>query len=159
MGSKSYDPGKGPDGQSRTRSARKARKSFEIADRRRNVVMLLRSGLDQKEIARELGVSEATISADVDAIKAQWSAHSNVEVGDLVRAELDSLDADEQMIRREIREMVRPDHRLAARKLIVQIQNRRAQLLGLDASHRMKQTAQDGGSNELDALLSDVLTG
>jgi hypothetical protein len=50
-------------------AAGKARKQWEIVQRRRAVALLLDQGIEQKEISRQLGVSAATVSGDVAALR------------------------------------------------------------------------------------------
>ncbi len=58
---------------SKKTAAGKAARSTAIAERRRIVALLLRAGMEQQEVALELGVNDATISGDVAALKEAWA--------------------------------------------------------------------------------------
>lgn len=139
----------------RKTSAAKAAKSFEIADRRRRVALLMRSGWQQQEIAEVLKVSEATVSADVAAVKSLLRVESQEAMADLVAQELAALDGDEAVLR-ELMGLAKTESSvLRIHEAILKVQQRRAQLAGLDEASRRKQG--ESGAATLDALLREVL--
>jgi hypothetical protein len=141
----------------RKTAAAKAAKSLEIAERRRMLALMLRSGLAQQEAAAVLGVSEATISVDVAALKEAWARDANEAVEEMLRAELQALDADEYRFRSLLGEARSLTAQLRTYETILSIMHRRSQLAGLDSVLRRKQAEQQGDQADLDALLGRVM--
>ncbi len=75
--------------------AGKAARARAIAERRRLVALLLRAVMEQQEVARELGVSEATVSGDVEALKEAWARGAAEDIAEMVVQERSALDVDE----------------------------------------------------------------
>lgn len=53
-----------------------AKEKFIISNRRRDVARLYKQHKDQVEIAEELGVSQPTVSRDIEFINKQWAAEA-----------------------------------------------------------------------------------
>ena len=73
-------------------AGQKSKKQAEIAERRRLVASLYLRHVHQADIARELGVDQATVSRDITALKEDWRAQALSDVQDRVRRELAELD-------------------------------------------------------------------
>ncbi len=125
--------------------------------RRRALAMLLDQGLTQEEAAAELGVSPATISSDVAAIKRSLEAAAAVDVARKVAREAGALDADEAALRALVAEARTPSAIKSMYEAVLSIMRRRADLLGLDAPARRRQAELEGEGDDLDALLARVL--
>ena len=119
--------------------------------------MLLDQGLTQEQAAAELGVSPATVSADVAAIKRSLEAAAAVDLERMVAREADALDRDEQALRVLVAEAGTPAAIKGMYEAVLSIMRRRADLLGLDAATRRRQAEVERESDELDALLARVL--
>jgi predicted transcriptional regulator len=139
-------------GQKKT-SAEKARRRYNIVERRRQVALYLRQGLQQQEIADLLGVSDATVSSDVDALKAMYVSTATQEVAEYVAQERVALDGDEASLRAELVEATSLSARLAIYDRIIVLMRRRSDLLGLDSVLRRKNEEMRASTNELDDLL------
>lgn len=143
---------RGRRGQRKT-SAAKASKAFEIVDRRRRVALLLRAGWQQQEIAGKLEVSEATISGDVAAIKAAMRELTQKAIAEMVAEELAALDGDEAVIREFMGKATLGEY-VKLQELLLQLQVRRAQLVGLDEGSRRKWSEVE--RVDLDELLASL---
>ncbi len=66
-------------------------KTHEIEARRRKVARLYARKVTQAEIAQSLGVDQATVSRDIQAIEAQWRREAQAEVGAIRSQELAEL--------------------------------------------------------------------
>lgn len=123
-------------------NAAKAEAARVLAERRRKVGAFLRARVAQQDMARELGVSIATISRDVQAVLADWKAEQNVDTGAAVAHELATLDADEAQLRTQLAKLRQADAavgvQMAVYDRIFRIGERRAKLQGLDAATVLK---------------------
>jgi hypothetical protein len=142
--------------QSKT-SAGKAAKSLEIADRRRRVALMLRLGMEQRQVAEGLEVSEATISGDVAAMKEAWARSAEEDICEMVAQERAALDGDEVEFRRLLGEAETTGQKVKVYDTVLSIMRRRAELVGLDSVLRRKQAEMETGSRGLDALLEEVM--
>jgi DNA-binding CsgD family transcriptional regulator len=138
-------------------SAGKAQKAYRIAMRRRAVSLLMDQGLEQKEIAQRLGVSEGTVSGDVAAIKVEAIREAVAGVERMVAREALALDEDEEALRTMLGEAETAAGVMKGYETVLMIMRRRAELLGLDAQQRRKQKELDGAADDLDALLERVM--
>src|SRR6476469_459088 len=80
-------------------AARRAQQETTVADRRQRVAALLRAGWTQQEIAGHLGVSESTISRDVEALGGQWVRAAGQDWAEEGRSATAQLDVDEDRLR------------------------------------------------------------
>jgi hypothetical protein len=138
-------------------SAGKAAKAYQVAMRRRAMSLLMEQGLEQKEVARRLGVSEGTVSGDVAAIKQVVLAEAVVNIERLLAREALALDDDEAALRMVLGEVETVGGVVKGYETLLMIMRRRAELLGLDAQERRKQRELDGNSEGLDELLARLL--
>lgn len=133
--------------------AERAAQANEIAERRRKVAAFLLARVEQREIARQLNVSEATISKDAAAIRVGWRAEATGYIAEATQQELATLNADEAQWRAKLQkassaaalaaaaqakkdEPAEPEKfgaQLAIYDRILKIMERRARLLGIDA--------------------------
>jgi len=138
----------------RPSNAEKAAQQAEIASRRAKVAALALTYVPQNQIARQLGVSTATVSGDLKAVKAAWLADAKTDVQEAAVMELASLDrletqlwvqfmSQEQttirhyndegtMIRQQQVDKVSVAERTRTALAILQTKNRRARMLGFD---------------------------
>lgn len=70
---------------------RNQQKRLQIEDRRTRVARLYLQGSTQVEIARELDISQATISSDLNAIRKEWMAQRIEDVDELLLEEFQRL--------------------------------------------------------------------
>ena len=116
--------------------AEKAAQANEIAERRRKVAAFLLARVTQREIARQLAVSEATISKDAAAIRADWRDEATAYIAEATQQELATLNADEAQWRAKQQIAQKTGtlkDQLAIYDRIMKIMERRARLLGIDA--------------------------
>ncbi len=119
----------------------------------------MRQGLQQQEIAQLLDVSDATVSSDVDALKAMYVSTANAEVTEYVAQERVALDGDEALLRAELVEATSLSARLAIYDRLLALMRRRSDLLGLDSVLRRKNEEMRASTNELDDLLRRAVDG
>jgi hypothetical protein len=124
--------------------AAKAAARQAIADRRRKVAALALARVSQQEIARQLNVSEATISKDLAFARAQWAAERQADIGAERAQELARLAADEAQWRRKLQAEPGLLGQLGIYDRIHRIGERRAKMLGLDAPTKIAPTTPDG---------------
>ena len=157
------------------------RKQQQIADRRRNVANLYLRGAWQPEIAKEVGVSQSTISRDLAVVRRQWLKEASKDYDAKVAQELAKIDAVEleawtewkkskerertkRMIKESrkgeviqaIEETVTVETLLPEGRYLEIIQKciaRRCKLMGLDAPERHELTGADGGA--LSVVITD----
>jgi predicted transcriptional regulator len=112
-------------------------KTAEIEERRRKVAGLYLSRVKQEDIARQLGVSQPTVSLDIKAILAEYRAERHEQI-DREAAELDAMEqqAAAGFTRRKDRQWL---------ETRLKIKDRRAKLLGLDAPTKQEVSGPDGG--------------
>ena len=122
-------------------------------ERRRQVALYVRQGLQQQEIAELLGVSDGTVSSDVDALKAMYVSTATQEIAEYVAQERVALDGDEASLRAELVEATSLSARLYIYDRLLAIQRRRSELMGLDSVLRRKNEELRASTNELDDLL------
>ena len=129
-------------------AASKARKRHEMEERRVQVAELWTLHLEQHEMAKKLGVSDATISRDVAWLAEQWRRRSEEEVGEIKACEIADLDA---MERRLAIILTKRGENISAADLArltdcrLHVKERRAKQLGLDAPAKSEVTGSDGG--------------
>jgi DNA-binding CsgD family transcriptional regulator len=137
-------------------SAGKSQARWRIANRRRAVALMLDQGREQKEIAEELGVSEATVSGDVAYLLRSVDALSRASVLDKLRRDEAALLDDELQFRLDLGEAATQSGRIHVSAHILSIMRRRAELLGFDARERRKNVELERSTSELDQLLSQL---
>lgn len=122
------------------RPQNRARQRTDIAARRRLVASLLAKRVPQIDIAKTLGVSQATITTDVKAIRREWQEAARADMEIVVArelAELEDMDSDAALMQSEGSWF---DRRL-------RVKERKAKMLGLDTS-RLELSGQGGGPIE-----------
>lgn len=122
------------------RPQNRARQRTDIAARRRLVASSLAKRVPQIYIAKSLGVSPATITADVKAIRREWQEAARADMEIVVArelAELEDMDSDAARMQSEGSWF---DRRL-------RVKERKAKMLGLDTS-RLELSGQGGGPIE-----------
>ena len=122
------------------RPQNRARQRTDIAARRRLVASLLAKRVPQIDIAKTLGVSPATITTDVKAIRREWQEAARADMEIVVArelAELEDMDSDAALMQSEGSWF---DRRL-------RVKERKAKMLGLDTS-RLELSGQGGGPIE-----------
>ena len=105
-----------------------------IAARRTQVAHLLLARTTQQDIAARLKVSQATVSADIAAIRAGWTEEAQADLRELVAQECRILDADETLWRKQMQDALTTDLSLAVRiyhRVVGPIVERRARLRGM----------------------------
>lgn len=143
-------------------------KELEVAERRAEVGRLTRKRWSSRRIAEHLGVSHTTVSRDLELVLEQLKENA-IKDADKIRAdELETLaDVEAKVI--EILERSRSvesgadengnelglnlDITLRAADRLLKIQERRANLLGLDAPERIDATLTEGATPEAAARL------
>lgn len=118
----------------------KVQKNNEIAERRRRVARFMASAVPQYQMAEQLGVSGATISSDVDAVKAMWRQSASKDYGELVAERKARLDAIEEQLMPKVMSGIRDGEYWALDRWI-KLDERYTRLLGLDAPQRIEVTA------------------
>lgn len=126
---------------SRLREARKNR----AADRRAKVWQLRIAGATIHQIAQELGVSDTTIEHDIRLTVKQLTEQRLDAAEDWRQLHLQRMEA----LLLGVWQQARAGDP-AAMKAALDVMNRQAQLLGLDAPKRTELTGADGGPIELD---------
>ena len=116
------------------------KKETEMADRRRKVAHFLTLRMDQKDIARILNVSTATISHDVRAIKAQWLEATKQDVGIFLARELAELESMDRTAA-----IKQDDGGWFDRRL--RVKERKARMMGTDRQ-KLEVSGNDGGPIE-----------
>lgn len=131
----------------------RAKQKNEMAERRRTVASLLAKRATQAEIAQALGVSERTISRDVEAIRAAWLEDTKKDAEIFISrelAELEDMDRDAALRQEEGSWF---DRRL-------RVKERKAKMVGID-KQRYELTGKDGGpidfSDARSALLAAII--
>jgi hypothetical protein len=122
------------------RPQNRARQRTDIAARRRLVASSLAKRVPQIYIAKSLGVSPATITTDVKAIRREWQEAARADMEIVVArelAELEDMDSDAARMQSEGSWF---DRRL-------RVKERKAKMLGLDTS-RLELSGQGGGPIE-----------
>jgi orotate phosphoribosyltransferase-like protein len=109
----------------------------EIDDRRQQVAALRRQGRTMAQIARELGVSTATISIDVRAMQVEWQELHRRDHDAWMMTELAKLDALEAAAWEQV---AASKGRMFGIDRVLAIMDRRAKLLGLDAPTKIDLT-------------------
>lgn len=131
-----------------------------IARRRRQVAAAILTGAPHREVAERLGVSKATITADVAAVRRIWAEESRRDYGSRVAEELAKLQSVEDRLMRTI---LAPDASETARNRSVDrllgIMNHRARLLGLYAPERHEVIHEDHLDAEIARLEAELAAG
>jgi DeoR/GlpR family transcriptional regulator of sugar metabolism len=118
----------------------KLAKAHEQEQRRRTVAALRLAGVnDQSAIARQLNVSQPTISRDFAAINEQWRKESAADIAELKGRQAERI---EEMIKGLWKE-ARNGKWLAVDR-VVTLLKREAELFGLDAPKRTELTGANG---------------
>lgn len=114
------------------RAKAKNSKDLEIAQRRSQVAKLYVQRLSQQEIAKALGVNQATVSRDVAAVKKAHLDAAKSSLDDMIARELAELDDMEGQC--ALMFLTNKHDVWIGRRL--QIKERRAKMLGLDAPEK-----------------------
>jgi predicted transcriptional regulator len=89
--------------------------------------------IPQAAIALELGVSTATVSNDLKAIRELWLAEARVDIQSAAVRELQSLDRLESRLWQQFASTkISPDERTRTASQILRCKQRRAKMLGFD---------------------------
>lgn len=120
------------DGNRRSDAARQRRRKPDVDARRARVAALLVRRTPYRQISEALGVSLATVAADVSEIRRQWRADAYGDVADYVLDELRVLDTDEFELRLLYSRATDADTKMRIYDRVSRIMQRRADLLGLD---------------------------
>jgi hypothetical protein len=107
-----------------------------MAERRQQVAALLHAGFQQRAIAEQLGVSEATVSGDCAVLREQWRVAAAADYAEVAAAALAALDVDEAGLRELLGQSLSPRDRVAVYGQIGLIQERRAKWRGFDSPPR-----------------------
>lgn len=133
-----------PAGEARTPSATgyaptptgKSAARFTIANRRRQVAALVLARVDERTIARTLGVSRGTVAKDKARILVTWREAAERDILDSRAEAAAALDADEVRLRSVFDEVLRGkdvEGALEVYDRILKVADARARLLGLNA--------------------------
>jgi hypothetical protein len=125
-------------------AADKAANATAVQERRKQVAAYHLARWTQQDIAAKLGVGDATISRDLDALRKGWAAEARADIAQATARELAVLDNDESTWRARMQKAEKPGDRLGIYDRIFRIMERRAKLLGLDAP--TKQDVTTGGA-------------
>jgi len=106
-----------------------------LAERRQKVSALRLMHYTQREIAAELGVSDATINRDLAVVRAEWAERRSQSYESWVGEELAKIDLLERAI---LPAAISGDDKAQAR--LVQFMDRRARMMGLDKPERFEHT-------------------
>jgi len=109
--------------------------SAERERRRTRVAAMMLAHRSQRQIASALGVSQATISRDVQAIRREWRQRRMEDATAVVAEEVAKLDAIERAILPRVLE-----GELHAIDRLMSVMRQRAQLLGLDEPQQHEHT-------------------
>jgi hypothetical protein len=96
----------------------------------------LHAGFQQRAIAEQLGVSEATVSGDCAVLREQWRVAAAADYAEVAAAALAALDVDEAGLRELLGGNLSPRDRVAVYNQIGLIQERRAKWRGFDSPPR-----------------------
>jgi hypothetical protein len=121
----------------------------KVADRRRQVGRLHLSRVPQRDIARKLGISQATVSADLKLLRADWRHEAKGTIAEASFRELAALDADEATFRAKMAATKEEDLQIRYYQLVLKIMERRARILGLDAPAKTQLSGPGGGPLEV----------
>lgn len=143
----------------------RGRAKISIAERRHRVARLCARKLTQREIARTLGISQATVSRDVGEIEKQWMAEARAELDSHRARELSELQAMERDLATIAATDPDPSVKIRAMAERRQVKARIASMIGLDAPAKHEHTGKDSGpietrdeaAAEASALLRQVL--
>lgn len=118
-----------------------------IADRRRKLAELILQGVrGQKELANRLGVTDRTIRNDIAALEEEYNRLGADVVGRMRNHERAvSLMRLERAIQELEPDMTNPEKRIPAIRLLKELEERRAKLLGLDMPAKVAPTDPSGG--------------
>jgi transposase-like protein len=150
-------------------------KQTEVAERRARAVSMKARGARYADIARELGVTEATAAKDVSLAYKQRVAELRAEVDVVIAEQVEELDALRALAWREAitkhphvtqsgRLAVHPDGspvydtapNSRARRDLLAIQERKAKLLGLDAALKINVKAEIISLDAFDAAIAEL---
>lgn len=121
-----------------------AAKRNEIAARRRAVAQMSLAYVPQNQIAAELGVSPATVSADLKELREAWLEEAKESLGHRVSQELASLDQLEAHLWQQFTARATPpDTKTRTGLAILKVKERRARMLGLDEPDRLEISMSD----------------
>jgi len=107
----------------------------KILERRTQVATLRLMHYTQQQIAQRLNVSQATVSADLAAVRDEWVSRRDQQYGDWVAEEIAKLDALERVWLP--RALSQNNDEKAVTK-VLSIMDRRARMLGLDQPERFQ---------------------
>jgi len=159
---------------------------FAVLERRTKVSDLYLRGLSQWQIARELGIGQATVSRDLEALRVQWRESSSLAIDTILQRELAKIDLIEAEAwiawerSKENRErttkerssgetsakskvVVVTEGRLPDNEFLKTVQwciSKRCEILGLDAPRKLEHSGEIGGAamSEADrqALIANI---
>ncbi len=118
-------------------SQTREQKQMEMEERRRKVLALYLSCVTQPQIAKQIGVDQATVSRDLKACRAEL----RIERDELIEREAATLDA----IERECAVRYQGDKSGEWLDRRIKCMDRRSKLLGLDAPTKQQLSGDDGG--------------
>jgi hypothetical protein len=150
-------------------------KMAEVADRRTRVISMKARGARYADIARELGITEATARKDVSVGYKARAAELRDTLDEVIAEQLEELDSLRALAWREAltkHPHVTQSGRVAlntdgtpiydtgpnsrARRDLLAIQERRAKLLGLDAALKINVKADVNITNAFDAAIAEL---
>jgi len=110
-----------------------AQKETQVAIRRRQVAQLALSYVPQYVIAERLGVSTATVSRDMQAIRSEWREDAKADVQAILMREVQSLDRlESQLWGVFVASNTATEDRLRTANTILRCKERRAKYYGFD---------------------------
>lgn len=123
-----------------------------IAQRRKQVAYYRMMHFPQREIAKRVGVSVATVNRDLQAVREEWMERRNAAYGSWVAEEIAKLDALEKVWLP--RALSRESLDTGTVREVMRIMDRRAKLLGLDRpeEHRHEVVSVDAVEAEIRRL-------
>lgn len=130
----------GPSKRNGPKGPTKAEQRNEKVQRRLKVAELALARVPQFEIAKTLGVSTATVSLDLKALREEWRKEGRERIDQAQEHELAALAKDERRIRQRIARLKEEDTKGLCdyMKAIMSIMERRAKLLGTDAAIKVE---------------------
>jgi predicted transcriptional regulator len=132
-----------------------AKEKFELSERRRKVAKYYKQHWDQQEIADELGVSQPTVSRDIDFINKQWAAEALENISIRRARELAEIEEMEKEAAgnyykaKDLTEGGKPSREMERwLKRWLEVKERKAKFLGLDqpAQFKIEETGKPQGS-------------
>lgn len=121
-----------------------------MRERRLQVARLYEMNMTEREIARQLNISQPTVHTDIQTIREEWKKETFRSMDQYLQREvmkLDALERDQQIALQQLRRPPAPDPNTGERVIftgsvvevvqsILKIMERRARLLGMDRPER-----------------------